>query len=175
MTKEQRQLKNNYQTLNKKYQQRYSMISRLNNRFETYGYEQIEIPTYESYDLYTSIKGTVHRHDMVKTIDPSGEVLVLRPDVTIPIMKTIADENQIDETAVYRYYYTLNVFRHSFGERQRQERTQSGVELLGDRSLEADAEVIALATDNLRDLSFSHFKIEIGHANFLKALVGNLQ
>ncbi|HLS20455.1 MAG TPA: ATP phosphoribosyltransferase regulatory subunit [Bacillota bacterium] len=173
MTKEQRQLKNNYQTLNKKYQQRYSMISRLNNRFETYGYEQIEIPTYESYDLYTSIKGTVHRQDMVKTIDPSGEVLVLRPDVTIPIMKKVSEQRHKQPTNV-RYYYTLNVFRHSFGTGQNKERTQSGVELLGNDSIEADAELIALAVHNLRDLSLQNFKIELGHAQFLKILIDEL-
>src|SRR5690625_2209024 len=159
MTKEQRQLKNNYQTLNKKYQQRYSMISRLNNRFETYGYEQIEIPTYESYDLYTSIKGTVHRQDMVKTIDPSGEVLVLRPDITIPIMKKVSEQRHKQPTNV-RYYYTLNVFRHSFGTGQNKERTQSGVELLGNYSIEAVAELIALAVYNLRDLYLQYFIIE---------------
>lgn len=173
MINEQLRLNNNYDTLNGQYRQRYSMISQLNNRFETYGYKQIDIPTYESYDLYTSIKGTVHPHDMVKTIDPTGEVLVLRPDVTIPLMKKVS-ELRLKQPINVRYYYTLNVFRHSFGTGQNKERTQSGVELLGDRSIEADAELIALAIHNLRDLSVENFKIELGHTQFLKLLINEL-
>src|SRR5699024_7828833 len=73
------------------------------------------------------------------------------------------------------YYYTLNVFRHSFGNGLNKERTQSGVELLGNDSVEADAELIALAVHSLRDLSFNQFKIELGHAKFLKQLLDELQ
>src|SRR5690625_3762010 len=135
---ENRLTNNQQQLINHKNKQRHTVISQIQKRFVTYGYEQIDIPTYESYDLYTSIQGTVHRQDMVKTIDSTGEVLVLRPDVTIPIMKKIADQ-RIKKPTNMRYYYTLNVFRHSFGIGQNKERTQAGVELLGDQSIEADA------------------------------------
>jgi len=174
MTFEQQSFKNNQQSLNDQFNQRFSVIHQLNNRFATYGYEPIDIPTYESYDLYTSIQGTVHQRDMVKTIDRSGEVLVLRPDITIPIMKKVS-EQRTHEPKNVRYYYTLNVFRHSFGNGLNQERTQSGVELLGNDSLEADAELIALAVHSLRDLSLKQFKIELGHAKFLKQLMDELQ
>lgn len=155
------------------FKRREDVITILKKRFTTYGYEQIAIPTYESYDLYTSIQGTVHRHDMVKIIDQSGEVLVLRPDVTIPIMKKIVDDttgNHVES----RYFYSLNVFRHSFGSGYDKERTQAGVEHFGDDSIEADAEMIALAIHSLRDLSFEDFKIELGHAGFFKELIDEL-
>lgn len=111
---------------------------------------------------------------MVKTIDPSGEVLVLRPDATIPIMKQVA-EKRYRESMALRYFYTLKVFRHSFGQGQQKERTQIGVELLGNDSIEADAELIALAIHSLRDLKIKNFKIELGHSLFLKALLEQLQ
>src|SRR5690625_3771719 len=132
------------QLINHTNKRRHEVISEVQNRFVTYGYEPIDIPTYESYDLYTSIQGTVQRQDMVKTIDSTGDVLVLRPDVTIPVMKKIADQRP-KEPMNMRYYYTLNVFRHSFGIGKNKERTQAGVELLGDQSIEADAELVALA------------------------------
>lgn len=174
MTKEQQTLTVNGQLLNKQNRKRYSVMTALNNRFTTYGYEPVDIPTYESYDLYTSIRGTVHRHDMVKTIDPSGEILVLRPDVTIPLMKQVAKQHY-NHPINSRYYYTLKVYRHSFGEGKHKERTQSGVELLGDDSIEADAELIALAIHSLRDLSIVDFKIELGHAQFLNRLLEQLK
>lgn len=162
------------QRLQKYHQQSFAVIHTLNNRFKTYGFEQIDVPTHESYDLYTTIQGTVQRTDMVKTIDPSGEVLVLRPDVTIPIMKQVAEKRYRESTAL-RYFYTLKVFRHSFGQGQQKERTQIGVELLGNDSIEADAELITLAIHSLRDLKIEDFKIELGHALFLKALLEQLQ
>lgn len=174
MTNERIQLSNNGQSFVRRFQKRQQIISKFHQRFSIYGYEQIDVPTYESYDLYTSIQGTVHRHDMVKIIDPSGEVLVLRPDVTIPIMKKVADEYTERPIDVQRYFYTLSVYRHSFGEGNQQERTQTGVELLGDNSLEADAEMIALAIHNLRDLSLKNFKIECGHAKFVQSLMDDL-
>lgn len=148
------------------------IINTLKNRFMTYGYEQIEIPTYESYDLYTSIQGTVHRHDMVKTIDHSGEVLVLRPDATIPLMLKMVNEKE--HPIESRYFYTLNVFRHSFGSGHDKERMQAGVEYFGNNSVETDAEMIALAIHSLKDLAFDDFKIELGHAGFFKELIDPL-
>lgn len=162
------------QSLTTQNRKRFALIERINKRFATYGYEPIDIPTYESYDLYTSIKGTVHHRDMVKTIDSSGEVLVLRPDATIPIMKQVAKQHK-EQLQNFRYYYTLKVFRHSFGKDQQKERTQSGVELLGDNSIEADAELIALAIHCLKDLGITDFKIELNHSQFLNRLLEQVQ
>src|SRR5699024_8038692 len=93
---------------------RNEMISTLYHRFLTYGYQQIRTSTFESYDLYSTVAGTIPQDEMVKVIDPSGKVLVLRPDVTIPITQEIASKNATLQDAK-RYFYVLDVFRQSFG------------------------------------------------------------
>jgi ATP phosphoribosyltransferase regulatory subunit len=150
------------------FKQRETLITQFKNRFSTYGYEQIRTSTFESYDLYSKLTGTVNKDDMVKVIDSSGKVLVMRPDVTIPITRMVAEGGMPEEEL--RYFYIQDVFR-STASTGTKESTQAGVECLGNNRPETDAEVIMLAIHNLKELGFSNFKIEIGHAGFFKSLI----
>lgn len=152
------------------FQARDLVIEKLKNRFKTYGYKQVRTQTFESYDLYSAIAGTVPKNEMIKVIDPTGEVLVLRPDVTIPITR-MAALNGKDAAMNQRLFYVLDVFRQSEEQNSGKERTQAGVELFGEDSPEMDAEIIALAVHTMKDLGFANFTIEIGHAGFFKTLI----
>lgn len=156
-----------------RFNQKEQLMSRVKNRFQTYGYEQIETSTFESYDLYSNVAGTIPQDEMIKVIDSSGKVLVLRPDVTIPVTEEVA-KNSLAPGEVKRYFYMLDVFRQSFYNNETKERTQAGVECFGDDSRLADAEIIALAIHTLDDLGDFNFKIEIGHAGFFKKLASRL-
>lgn len=159
----------NDQTI-KDYQKYERMIKTINKRFKTYGYERIKTSTFEQYDLYTEVKSSVNQQEMVKTINRNGEVLVLRPDVTIPITKRLADLYTILPHEL-RYYYVQDVFRQSEETIDEVESTQAGVEYFCQSSPEKDAEVIALACHTLKDLGFQNIKIEIGHAGFFQQLI----
>src|SRR5699024_1921892 len=131
-------------------------------------------PTFEAYDLYANMNGTVNQHEMIKTIDNAGEVLVLRPDITIPITKLIANSNeQLHEDL--RYFYIQNVFRQTEAQKNYRENTQAGVEYFGNTSPEADAEIIALAIHLMRDMQLEHFTIELGHAAFFEQLIQDME
>ncbi|MFA1821859.1 ATP phosphoribosyltransferase regulatory subunit [Virgibacillus oceani] len=152
------------------FQIREVLLSKLKKRFETYGYKQIQTPAFEAYDVYSDLTGTVKKDDMIKVIDSSGKVLVLRPDVTIPITRMTALSKQPLQSEK-RYFYILDVFRQLSEQNNQKEHTQAGVEYLGKNSPEADAEVIMLAVHLLKELNFPNFKIEIGHAGFFKELI----
>lgn len=155
------------------FERRKQLIRTIKNRFLTYGYNQIRTSTFEPYDLYSNVAGTIPQDEMVKVIDPSGKVLVLRPDVTIPITQEVAATYpNLDRSK--RYFYVMDVFRQSFGDNGSKERTQAGVECFGRKSAVIDAEVIALAIHSLSDLGDYHFKIEIGHAGFFKQLAKHI-
>ncbi|MFD1361191.1 ATP phosphoribosyltransferase regulatory subunit [Lentibacillus salinarum] len=147
-----------------------SLIDTIKHRFHTYGYQQTRTGTFQDYELYASMTGTVRKRDMIKTIDPSGDVLVLRPDVTIPITRKMASEKERH----HRLFYVENVFRQPSSGSQHQEFTQAGVECFGENSPENDAELIAMAVHLLNDLSFDQFKVEISHAGFFKELIDEL-
>ena len=145
-------------------------IKTINKRFKTYGYERIKTSTFEQYDLYSKVTSSINQKEMIKVIDRTGEVSVLRPDVTIPITKQLAD-NYTKLPNELRYFYVQDVFRQSQFEEEGVESTQAGVEYFCESSPEADAEVIALACHTLKDLGFNDIKIEMGHAGFFKELV----
>lgn len=152
---------------------RQQLINKFKQRFSTYGYHEIYTPTFEAYDLYANMNGTVNQHEMIKTIDNTGEVLVLRPDITIPITKLISKSNQ-ELREDLRYFYIQNVFRQTQEAKDYRENTQAGVEYFGNTKPEADAEIIALAIHLMKDMELEHFKIELGHAAFFQQLVNDM-
>lgn len=147
-----------------------NLTATLKKRFATYGYQQIGTSAFEYYDLYASISGTVNKDEMLKVIDSSGKVLVLRPDMTIPIARMVSSF-QAPIAADKRLFYVQNVFRQKDGELGSKESTQAGVEYFGENTAENNAEIIMLAVHTLKDLEFANFKIEIGHAGFFKELI----
>ena len=152
------------------FQIRNQLITKLKNRFSTYNYQQVRTSTFEDYDMYSTITKTVNKDEMIKVIDSTGKVLVLRPDGTIPITRMTALNTEINNKE-QRLFYVLDVFRHSDEDSTEKESTQAGVELFGNKTPESDAEVITLAIHTLKDIGFRNFKIEIGHAGFFKELL----
>lgn len=147
-----------------------SMLQKIQTRFKTYGYERIKTAAFEQYDFYAETMDQLHRSQMVKLVDPSGDVLVLRPDVTIPLIKQLAEHNPNLQNE-RKLYYIQDVFRREPRVAQLTEQTQAGVEYFCERSPEKDAEVIAVACHLLKDLGFSNIKIEVGHVGFLQSLL----
>lgn len=157
----------------KDYEKYEEAINTIHKRFRTYGYKRIKTSTFEQYDLYSKVKSSLDQNEMIKVINRTGEVLVLRPDVTIPITRKLA-EDLTELSNEIRYFYVQDVFRHVDDRREGIESTQAGVEYFCESSPEADAEVIALAVHTLKDLNFKNIKIEIGHAGFFKQLIEEL-
>lgn len=149
------------------------IIKTINKRFTTYGYKRIKTSAFEQYDLYSKVKSSINQNEMIKVIDHTGQVLVLRPDVTIPITRELV-QNFPDLSSELRYFYVQEVFRQPFDKNDSIERTQAGIEYFCASSPEADAEVIALACHLMKDLGFNDIKIELGHAGFFNELVQNL-
>ncbi|GAB3045919.1 ATP phosphoribosyltransferase regulatory subunit [Virgibacillus ainsalahensis] len=157
-------------TIVEDFQIRDNLITTLKKRFSTYGFQQVRTSTFEYYDLYNSITGTVNKDEMLKVIDASGRVLVLRPDVTIPITRMVASNEDISPENL-RLFYVLDAFRQSSDQADKKESTQAGVEYFGQNIPENNAEVAMLAIHTLKDLGFTNFKLEIGHAGFFKELI----
>lgn len=150
------------------------VITQLKESFQSYGYDEITTSVFGHYDLYAQMNGTVNHQEMIKTIDNTGQVLVLRPDVTIPLTERLARQTKQIPTDV-RYFYVLDVYRQAAVDGADRESTQAGVEYLGNKRPQADAEIIALAIDTLKEFGIEQMTIELGHAGFFKQLVSELQ
>ncbi|PID20764.1 ATP phosphoribosyltransferase regulatory subunit [Sporosarcina sp. P3] len=148
------------------------IIDTLGKRFTTYGYKRIKTSAFEQYDLYSDVRTSINQNEMIKVIDYTGEVLVLRPDVTIPLTQQLVQLND-NLPEEMRYYYVQEVFRQTFQESERIGKTQAGVEFYCKSSPASDAETIMLACHALRDVGFTDVKIEIGYAGFFNELIAD--
>lgn len=153
------------------YRRKENLVHSIQKLFKGFGYRQILTPTFEYYDLFSNIEGTVDMDQMIKMIDENGKILVLRPDVTTPIARMVAANYKI-YLGNLKFSYVTNVFRMNDGKNDsKREFTQAGIEYLGNSKVEADGEVIALAIRSLLDCGVNDFKIDIGQINFFKGLL----
>lgn len=145
----------------------------LKKLFHQYGYRQIAVPTFEYFDLFKESKGPLEHSAMLKFIDPEGDVLVLRPDCTLPIAKMVA--NSKEDPKYLRLSYISNVFRGSdLNESSASEFTQGGIEYFGDGSPGGEAEVILIAIKSLLELGFQDFQLDLSNIHFFKNLLARV-
>lgn len=153
------------------YQKRQYLQNRILERINLYGYENIQTPTFEYFDVFAKEMSMVSAKELFKFFDRDGNTLVLRPDFTPSIARACA-KYFTEEIRPIRLSYLGNVFSNNLNYQGRlKETTQLGVELIGVASLEADAEILALACESLLSVGLEEFKISIGHASILKGLV----
>lgn len=134
-----------------------------------WGYEQIMTPTLEYYDTVGVASATSDRK-LFKLLNQRGTTIVLRSDMTAPIARVVGSLLK-ERPFPLRLSYHANVFRAFEADAGREaEFFQTGVELVGDASPEADAEVIALAIASLQAAGVRSFKIAVGHVGFLNGL-----
>ncbi|MEI7027805.1 ATP phosphoribosyltransferase regulatory subunit [Paenibacillus sp. y28] len=136
---------------------------------QRWGYRQIVTPTLEYYDTVGVASATSDKK-LFKLLDRKGTTIVLRSDMTAPIARVVASLLKEEQFPI-RLSYHSNVFRAIEEEAGREaEFYQTGVELVGEASAEADAEVIALAIASLQAAGVKQFKIALGHVGFLNGL-----
>lgn len=149
--------------------------SKLTRLFRTRGYGEILTPEVEFYDSFVTGGCAIPQESMLKVIDRSGKICVMRPECTIPIARVAATKLK-DRPLPQRFYYNQNVYRSSPGNKgDLGERAQCGVELIGAKGLKADLELFATAVDAMRCCGLEHFRIEIGHAGIYRALAAEME
>ncbi len=144
---------------------------RLMGCMHRYGFEQIETPTFEYFDIFNKERGTVASKDMYKFFDREGNTLVLRPDMTPSIARCVAKYYRNSLQPVRLCYRGNTYINNSSFQGRLKETTQIGVELFNDGSVLADADMIALTINCILDAGLHDFQIEIGDADFFKGLM----
>lgn len=134
------------------------------------GYEFIKTPAVEYFDTVGKASAIADAH-LFKLVDSQGNTLVLRPDMTTPIAR-VATSKLLKEMIPLRLAYFASVFRAQEAEGGRPaEFDQMGIELIGDQSVFADAEVIVTAMELLKHFKLEEFKVTIGHAGILHCIL----
>lgn len=141
--------------------------------FRSKGYHEALTPGLEFFDAFTRGSSGIQQEDMYKLTDNKGRLLVIRPDLTVPIARMAATRLQ-KETRPIRLYYNQTVYRNNPALTGRSnEVRQAGIELIGAGGKRADLEVIVTAIEALQKI-VPDFRIELGHAGFFQSLAQQL-
>lgn len=148
-----------------------ALESRLKKVFHLYGYHDIQTPTFEYFDVFREEIGTTSSRELYKFFDKEGNTLVLRPDITPSIARASATLFEEEELPI-RLCYTGNTFiNHSSYQGRPKETTQMGAELIGDDSVEADAEMLALVIESMLTIGLKEFQLSLGDVDFFQSLI----
>ena len=156
---------------NEECEKKLELQDRLHKALRRHGYHSIQTPTFEFFDIFGKEVGTIPSSELYKFFDREGNTLVLRPDITPSIARSAA-KYFMDEDMPIRLSYMGNTFinNHSYQGRLK-ESTQLGAELIGDDTVDADAEMIAMAIDALKSSGLKDFQISVGHVEFFRGLM----
>jgi len=136
------------------------------------GYQEIRTPMFEQTELFergigeaTDIVGK----EMYSFQDRGERWITLRPEGTAGVVRAFLEHKLYAQGGIQRLWYTGPMFRYERPQAGRQRQFhQLGVEVLGSMDPRADAEVIAIASDLLKTLGLSHWKLNLNS-------VGNLE
>lgn len=157
-------------TLPKIYDKTASLRQQTREFLRVRGYDFIKTPSVEYYDTIGKASA-IQDASLFKLFDNQGNTLVLRPEMTTPIVRA-ASSKLLKEQTPLRLGYFSNVFRAQEVEGGRPaEFEQMGIELIGDETVYADAEVVATAIELLQELQVNDFKVTIGHAGILQCVL----
>jgi ATP phosphoribosyltransferase regulatory subunit len=142
-------------------------------RFAAYGYEEVRTPWLEYAEtLEVADDDTLEAGYRIH--DQQGHQLMLRTDMTVPVARLAASRYR-DKPLPLRFFYVAPSIRPWAPQRSQDgEFMQAGVELLGVRSPQADAECVALLCDCLAELGVRGYRVALGTVAFYTALVDSL-
>lgn len=141
---------------------------------DKWGYNEVITPTIEFYQTYNAGYQNLKDENMYKFFDNKGRILVLKPDMTIPIARLVATKLK-DIKPPIRLRYASNVFRvHESLGGKRNEYTDCGVELIGLTNDESDLEILLTALDALTALNVDGFKLDIGDISLFNSAIKEL-
>jgi len=139
--------------------------------FHKYGYNNIETPTFEYYEVFSDAAQSVRPEQMYKFFDRDGSILALKADMTLPIARVAATAYNENELPL-RLCYIGNAFKYNENYQGKlREYTQAGVELIGINSQEADAEILSLAVNGIIETGLKEFKVYVGQVDFFRGIL----
>ena len=148
-----------------------SIEQKMHQVLHSYGFSDIQTPMFEFFDVFSKERGTIASREMYKFFDRDNNTLVLRPDMTPAIARCVGKYFKEEELPLRLCYKGSTFINNSSYQGKLKETTQLGAELINDGSVDADAEMIALTIECLKNTGLEDFQVEIGHAEFLIGLL----
>ncbi len=151
---------------------RKELIGRLERVFRLYGFDPIDTPALEYWEVLAGKYGEEAESRLIwRFKDPwSGREYALRYDLTVPLARFVATHKGIPLT--FKRYHIGPVWRHEEPQKGRyREFYQCDADIVGSPYPEADAEIVNLTVDSLKALGFeSGFKVRLNDRRLLRGI-----
>ena len=145
-------------------------IEKIAGQIHLYGYEDLQTPSFEYFDVFSNEIGTTSSRELYKFFDKEGDTLVLRPDFT-PSVARCAAKYFMDAKQPLRFCYQGSAFSNTSNlQGKLKETTQMGAELMNDGSAQADGEMIAMLIESLLAAGLEEFQISVGNVEYFKGI-----
>jgi histidyl-tRNA synthetase len=143
--------------------------------FENYGYGEIKTPIFEDLSLFTMKSGEAIKGEIYHFKDKGERDLALRPELTAPVARLYLNELQRSPKPIKMYYFG-SCFRYERPQAGRfRQFWQFGCELIGGKSPEAEAEVIAMAAHCLEEIGLTDYEFHIGNLGIIRSLLNDAE
>ena len=131
----------------------------------SFGYNEITTPVFEQTSLFKRAVGEgtdVVTKEMYNLTDVGGSEFTLRPEGTAPVCRAFVEHGMHNLPYPLRLFYIEPMFRHERPQSGRmRQHHQFGVEIFGDNSSEADAEIILVGLTYLKKLGIKNLKLRL--------------
>lgn len=146
------------------------LISVIQAHFKQRGLAAIATPLLENLAVFTPYQ--MGNYQYYRLLDPEGQTLVLRPDMTLPIARFLSATKV---PLPQKFGYVGDIFRVSRRlSGSYNQMTQAGVELIGYASIKAELECLTIANQLSSELIDDAVEIELGDAQFAQQVVASL-
>ncbi len=146
---------------------RLAMIDRIREVFERFGYQPLETPVIECAEVLTGAKaGETARRIFQWRHEEEGADLGLRFDLTVPLARFVAAHPELRRP--FKRYQVGPVYRvDKPGAGRFREFLQFDIDVVGTRSMLADAEILAAMSEALEALGLARHTLRWNHRGVL--------
>lgn len=137
--------------------------------FKSFGYGEIQTPTFETLELFTAKSGDSIIDEIYAFSDKGNRELALRPELTAPAIRFYVEKMQMEPKPLKLFYFG-NCFRYDRPQKGRyREFWQAGCEIVGTNTPEAYAELVAMAYTILKNVGLKNIQLNIGNLNIINS------
>lgn len=152
---------------------RHYVTDQLRAVFERFGFEPLQTPAIEYAETLEGKFGEEADKLIYKFEDRGGRSVGLRYDLTVPLARVVSMYPELVKP--FKRYQIAPVWRAERPQKGRyREFYQCDVDIVGSTSMLADAEVITVAYQALRQLGFDHFRILLNDRKILAGIAAKL-
>jgi ATP phosphoribosyltransferase regulatory subunit len=150
-----------------------AMTEAIRHVFDEAGYGEVSTPALE-YESVLEQGGMAGHLPVYRMFDETGEVLVLRSDMTIPIARVVATRYPTADPPL-RFCYFAHAYRGVRPQRgQQREFLQAGIELVGSPAPDGTAEALTVMCRALDAAGLRDYRVGVGDASLYPSLLTSL-